>query len=165
MKLNDFGKYRNFSFFFFRSTNANSYTLWSIESNSLEWSSVQMEHSRSLKLVTVCIDCIDYCIIVSILENFKNNNIFTGVQEWILIPYSLWRQIMRSMLVCKRYFGEHTNLIWLLYITVPLTILILVRAGGIVFLQDVQNIMHCVLGAQNIWVRFSILKFLGSVKS
>ena len=64
---------------------------------------------------------------------FRINNIFTGVQKRILIHYSLWSQIIRSMLVYVQCFLLRSNLICALQITVPHTILILAGAGCIVF--------------------------------
>ena len=42
---------------------------------------------------------------------FRINSLFTGVQKIILIHYSLWSQIIRSMLVSKRCFRLRLNLI------------------------------------------------------
>ena len=46
-----------------------------------------------------------YCV------EFGINSFFTGAQKRILIHYSLWSQIVRSMLVSKRCFRLGSNLI------------------------------------------------------
>ena len=42
---------------------------------------------------------------------YRINSYFTGVQKKTLIHYSLWSQILRSMLVSKRCFLLSSNLL------------------------------------------------------
>ena len=42
---------------------------------------------------------------------FRIQNFFTGAQKRILKHYSLWSQIVRSMVVSKPYFRLKSNLI------------------------------------------------------
>ena len=98
--------------FFYRSTKKNSYTLRPIQSNSLNCSSVQMVHSIELKL-GMCIigHRLIYCVEFG---EFRINSFSTGALKRILKHYSLWSQIIRSMLVSKRCFRLSSNLISLL---------------------------------------------------
>ena len=52
--------------------------------------------------------CPTYCVEFG---EFRINSCFTGAQKRILIHYSLWSQIVRSMLVSKRCFRLRSNLI------------------------------------------------------
>ena len=85
----------------------------------------------------------------SILVNLELKVFFTGVQKRILVHCSLWSQIIRIILVSKRSFQLSSNLMSTIQITVPRTILILVYVG-VSFLQNIQNVIHYGLQAQNI---------------
>ena len=63
--------------------------------------------------------CVDF-------GKFNINSFFTGVQKIILIHYSLWGQIIRSMLAYIQRFRLSSHLICALQITVLRIILILV---------------------------------------
>ena len=63
--------------------------------------------------------CVEY-------GEFSINSFFTGAQKRVLMHYSLWSQIVRSMLVSERCFRLRSNLICSLQITFSRTILILV---------------------------------------
>ena len=66
-------------------------------SNFLKCSSIQMVHSNELKFGMYIIGyCTTYCVDFG---EFRMNIFFTGVQKRILIHYSIWSQIIRSMLV------------------------------------------------------------------
>ena len=94
-----------------------------------------------------------YCIE---FREFRIKCFFTGAQKRFFIHYSLWSQIIKNMLVSILCFRLNWNLICSLWITFPRTLLILEGAGGLVFLQGTQNVIHYGLQAQNFWGRFSI---------
>ena len=88
----DFGEYRMNSFFFYRSTKKNSYTLRPMESNSLKCSSIQIVHSIELKFGMYITghrrtNPINF-------GEYPMNRFFTGVKKKILMYYGLWSQIL-----------------------------------------------------------------------
>ena len=96
---------------FYRSTKKNSYTLRLMELNSLKCSGIQMVHSIELKFGMYIVGhdpayCVEF-------GEFRKNSFFTGAKKKkkILVHYSLWNQIVRSMLVYIQYFQLSSNLI------------------------------------------------------
>ena len=80
----------------------NSYTLRPLESNSLKCSNIQMVHSTELKFGMYFIG--HRRTYYAEFGEFWINGFFTGAQKRILVLYSLWSQIIRSMAVSKRCF-------------------------------------------------------------
>ena len=79
-----------------------------MKSNSLNCSSIQIVHSIELKFGMYFIShrptyCVEF-------GELWINNFFTGALKRILIHYSLWSQIVRSMLESKRCFRLRSNL-------------------------------------------------------
>ena len=102
-----FGEFRINSFFLNRNTKKYSYTLRRMESNSLKCFSTQLLHSIELKFGMYIKDrrptyCVEF-------GEFRINSFFTGAQKKILMHYSLWSQIVRSMLVSKLCFRISLN--------------------------------------------------------
>ena len=81
-----------------------------MKSNSLKCSSILTVFSIELKFGMYIIGHLStYCVE---FDEFRVNCFFTGSQKIILIHYSLWSQIVRSMLVSKRCFRLRSNLIY-----------------------------------------------------
>ena len=98
----------------------NSYTLRSMESNSLKFSSIQMVRSTELKFSMYIIrHCPTHFVEFG---EFRINSFFTGTQKRILMHYSLRSQIIRSMLVSKRCFRLSSSLAWTLKVTIGQTL-------------------------------------------
>ena len=97
----DFSEYRMNSFFY-RSSEKNSYTLRLIESNSSKFSSIQTAHSIEFKFGMYIIGHrLTYRVDFG---EFRFNSFFTGIQKRILMHYSLWSQIIRSVLEYIQWF-------------------------------------------------------------
>ena len=96
----DFGECRMHSFFLQEFKNE-LLPITLTETNSLRCSSIQMAHSVELKFDMYTIGhCPTYCVD---FEEFRINNSFSRNGKNI-IYYSLWSQIIRSMLVSKWCF-------------------------------------------------------------
>ena len=103
----DLGEYRMNSFFY-RNTKGYCYTVRPMEPTSLKCSSIQTVHWIELKF-GMCVTshrptyCVDF-------DEFRLNNVFTSVPKRILLHYSLWSEIIRSILAYLKWFRVNSNL-------------------------------------------------------